>query len=161
MECRRSVLWCFGWRVLVNWTFNVGVSRGENDALTANRREPSYATADEQQGEKGKIKHNFKALLFIRKKDTSQSFSWWNSPWISRTFCVCLSISMIEFPKNTTSTKPSIVVHYVARGALWEAGKIVNAKAPYWFYFLSRAASLFSFPACIVKLICSQQAMRN
>ena len=54
----------------LNSTFNVGVSRSENDARTANCGKPSYSTADEQQRQKGKLmsclKYNIEALFDTR-----------------------------------------------------------------------------------------------
>lgn len=40
---------------LLNWSFDVRVSRGENDARSANCREPSDSAADKQQRQKSKL----------------------------------------------------------------------------------------------------------
>lgn len=40
---------------LMNWSFDVRVSRGENDARSANCREPSDSAADKQQRQKSKL----------------------------------------------------------------------------------------------------------
>lgn len=40
----------FGLKERLNWPFNVGFPRGENDARAADSREPSDSSTNQQQG---------------------------------------------------------------------------------------------------------------